>query len=498
MKPIKLIAAAAILALGGMGAFAFLSNSQSRPELDHLQICLNSAGRAGGRIFHIDPLRGRDDGNGSAERPWRSIQHVFDQGLVGDRMQRPSLLEKIRARVTGNWHDFAMHDNPTSVVHGGDTIALASGSYGRLEMAGLSNDLQITIAAAPDAVVKFDSIAISGSRAFTFKDLMVEPKHAGQGSFLVTTRPAPDSRRSQDILFENVSIKGAGNIATTDPKVWSRSAAGGALLFGECLGLRNSSIRNVRFGAVIYRSSRVFVQNNEISDFSVDGIDFSGSDLTIKDNVIHSNWPTGDNLHSDCMQGQSGDDHPPYQHVRIIGNVCLSSAAKSREGEIQGINIFDGRWSDVEVKCNLVRPSLYHAVTLYGVDNGLIERNIVFGWNNHIVPWIAAMPAKNGRPPSNTIIQGNSSTGYINAVHGSVRDTRQLMEELRLNPADKHFRSLVARAIPGVRLTGNGWMHPGPDMSEDSRFLQPGSNAPASAVSVANAKAELRKFCPNL
>lgn len=343
MKPIKLIAAAAILALGGMGAFAFLSNSQSRQELDHPKICLHSAGQAGGRVFHIDPLRGRDDGNGSAERPWRSIQHVFDQGLVGDRMQRPSLLEKIRARVTGNWHDFALHDNPTSVVHGGDTIALASGSYGRLEMAGLSNDLQITIAAAPGAVVKFDSIAISGSRAFTFKDLMVEPEHAGQGSFLVTTRPAPDSRRSQDILFENVSIKGAGNIATTDPKVWSKSAAGGALLFGECLGLRNSSIRNVRFGAVIYRSSRVFVQNNEISDFSVDGIDFSGSDLTIKDNVIHSNWPTGDNLHSDCMQGQSGDDHPPYQHVRIIGNVCLSSAAKSREGEIQGINIFDGR-----------------------------------------------------------------------------------------------------------------------------------------------------------
>lgn len=145
-----------------------------------------------------------------------------------------------------------------------------------------------------------------------------------------------------------------------------------------------------------------------------------------------------------------------------------------------------------------MRPSLYHAITLYGVDNGLIERNIVFGWNNHIVPRIAAMPAKNGRPPSNNVIQGNSSTGYINAVHGSVRDTRQLMEELRLNPADKHFRSLVARAIPGVRLTGNGWMRPGPDMSQDPRFLQPGSNAPASAVSVADAKAELRKFCPNL
>ena len=41
--------------------------------------------QAHAREFYVDPVTGSAAGDGSASRPWRTIQEVFDAGLVESR-----------------------------------------------------------------------------------------------------------------------------------------------------------------------------------------------------------------------------------------------------------------------------------------------------------------------------------------------------------------------------------------------------------------------------
>ena len=73
--------------------------------------------------FYIDPVNGSDAGDGSATNPWRSLQALFDDGLI----------------ETQDWPDYPYQDgmqlvtvNAGAPVRAGDTIWLRSGYYGDL------------------------------------------------------------------------------------------------------------------------------------------------------------------------------------------------------------------------------------------------------------------------------------------------------------------------------------------------------------------------------
>ncbi|NJO91661.1 MAG: hypothetical protein HC831_23880 [Chloroflexia bacterium] len=37
-----------------------------------------------GKTFYIDPVNGSADGDGSDQKPWRTLQEVIENGLIGD------------------------------------------------------------------------------------------------------------------------------------------------------------------------------------------------------------------------------------------------------------------------------------------------------------------------------------------------------------------------------------------------------------------------------
>ena len=49
-----------------------------------ISLCLFSSS-ASAADFYVDPVKGSPAGDGSAELPWRTIQEVFDSGLVESR-----------------------------------------------------------------------------------------------------------------------------------------------------------------------------------------------------------------------------------------------------------------------------------------------------------------------------------------------------------------------------------------------------------------------------
>jgi len=44
-----------------------------------------AAGGVRGAVFYVDPQKGNVSNDGSAERPWRTIQEVFEQNLIQTR-----------------------------------------------------------------------------------------------------------------------------------------------------------------------------------------------------------------------------------------------------------------------------------------------------------------------------------------------------------------------------------------------------------------------------
>lgn len=495
------LVAAGALALGGYAVHASQKPGFGDNPPDTCHASGHSGASAKGRVFHIDPTRGSADGDGSAARPWRSLDQIAAQGLIGDETRAPRLVDRALARVRGGRTEPPMHTNDAAVVRGGDTILLASGNYGPLRLSGLANRAPITIAAAPGATAHFDNIAVHDLVNFTFSNIVVAPQQRPQADYLVTSRPAPDVRPSYNLRFTGLAIDGAGSIARTAPADWAKTSANGVMLFGECIDLQDSTVADSHIAVVVYRSHRIRVEGNEIRDFSVDGIDFSGNDIAIRNNVIRDHWPTGDGLHPDCMQGQSAPDLPTFGPVEITGNICLSDTSARHSRYWQGINIFDGRWNDVRISCNFVRPTVAHAIALYGVDNARITRNIVAGWPGPILPWIVAMPSKEGRHPTANVITGNSAPAYLNAIHGGAQPPQTLVEAMRVYKDDHVIRAALADPVRGVALYDNAWTAPGPDMSGDKRFRRGSQTAaegtaPEGVVSVQQARAMLAQVCP--
>ncbi|OYZ09998.1 MAG: hypothetical protein B7Y36_11495 [Novosphingobium sp. 28-62-57] len=490
------LAVTGFAALGGYAVYASQRPGYGDNPSKTCMALAAPAAAAAGRVFHVDPVRGSLDGDGSAARPWRSLDGIVAAGLVGDETRAPRLVDRAIAKFRRVTINPPMHANGEAIVHSGDTILLASGDYGSLQLSGLANRAPITIAAAPGASPRFQSIAVHDLVNFVFRDLVVTPDRRPETGYLVTTRPRPDVKVSHNVRFTGLAIDGAGSIAQTDPALWAKTSANGVLLFGECIDLEKSTVRDTHIAVVAYRSRKIRVENNEIRDFSVDGIEFSGNDIVIKNNVIRDHWPTGDTLHPDCMQGQSGPDLPTFGPVEISGNICLSDTTAVRHSRyLQGISIFDGRWDDVRVSCNFVRPSVAHAIALYGVDNARISENAVMGWPGPVLPWIVAMPAKNGRHPTGNVITQNSAQAYLNAIHGGAQPPQKLIEAIGVYRDDAVIRAALTEPVRGVALYENAWLPPGPDMSGDSRFRKGSGPAPAAPLSVEQAKAILTRTC---
>jgi len=73
--------------------------------------------------YYVDPERGDPANDGSGEKPWRSLQEVFDTGLV-ESQAWDSLPHKHGSRL--------VRRNSGAPVKAGDTIWLRSGDYGDL------------------------------------------------------------------------------------------------------------------------------------------------------------------------------------------------------------------------------------------------------------------------------------------------------------------------------------------------------------------------------
>ena len=94
------------------------------------------------RDYHLDPVRGSADGDGSPQNPWRTLDEVVRAGLIQSQHWQ-SLPHSPDSQLTPT--------NPGAPIGPGDTLLLHDGDHGRVLIQGAYNSQPITITAAPGA-----------------------------------------------------------------------------------------------------------------------------------------------------------------------------------------------------------------------------------------------------------------------------------------------------------------------------------------------------------
>lgn len=446
------------VSLAAIAAFA------TRPDFhrldDYPDIACTPYEPANGRVFHIDPHKGSDAGDGSAERPWKSFSSLQRSGLIGDAERRLTRLNRLVSAVLHVPPRAELQPLSDSRVRGGDTVVLAGGDYGEVDLSGIVNTAFITVEAAPGADVRFSSLDLAGASHFAVRGITISASRPATGNHYLVTTYDPAGPRSDNIVFDRIDVSAQ---VRQEADAFSADLPDGVRLAGDCLALRNSEVHHVASGVNVMRSRHTQVTGSTIRDFTVDGVQFSGRHLLIRDNAIYNQYAAPGPLHPDCMQGQ-----PPYPEdygpVAITHNRCIRALAGRVEGRHpdrfgwQGINIFNGRWQGVTIACNLVIAGAQHGIALYGADTSLIERNIVRGGKPAMPSWIAALPSADGRQPVGMTIRHNRSTGFLNAVSGDLAQRRLLIASLRVNPKDRVLNASLLEPITGVSLDANTWL----------------------------------------
>lgn len=315
--------------------------------------------------FYCDPEKGKADGNGSAERPWRTIQEVLESGLVqlSDAQGKSS--------------------TPHGPVKAGDTVLLRSGWHGVLRITKGYNERPITIAAEAGASPQLGWIEIGEGSNWILRGLIVSPS--------LSPAPLPRQPRqlvilgegggdqSTSLVVEDCFIYSVLDTSTWTGRDWVEKPASGIFLGRHGRGhvARNNYVLNVRFGIQLC-APECIAEGNVVANFSADGMRVTRDGQVAQYNIIKNNFVSardGDDNHDDGIQAFLFNvGTGTVRDVTLRGNIIMS---REKEGlpfpnGLQGIGCFDGPLVNFLVERNVVWVNHSHGIALYDAQGCII------------------------------------------------------------------------------------------------------------------------------
>jgi hypothetical protein len=339
--------------------------------------------------FYCDPINGSPQGDGSAERPWRTVEDVLQTRLIQicDHNGKPA--------------------NPTAPIRAGDTVLLRSGWHGVIRIASGFNDHPITLAADRGHTPQVGWIEIGEGRRWRVRGLTVSPSLA----------PSPLARvphdlvmlgeqggeESADLVVEDCFIYSVLDTSTWTGKDWVEKPASGIWLgrHGRAHVARNNYILNTRFGINLCAAD-CRAEGNVVANFSADGIRVTRDGQVVQYNVIKNNFVSardGDDNHDDGIQAFLFNvGTGTVRDVVLRGNIVI---ARETDGlpflnALQGIGCFDGPLVHFLVESNVVCVDHYHGITLGDAQGCTLQDNACFSrWPGRARPWVMLGQKKN-------------------------------------------------------------------------------------------------------
>ena len=315
-----------------------------------------------GAVFYVDPEKGDMDNDGSVERPWRTVEQVFEQNLIQTRDTAGRL------------------KNPQAPVKAGDTILLRSGYHGEIYCRGAHNDDFITIAAEEGRKPRVRRVFFSAAKKWVIRGLTVSPGFAPEYKrdrlIYVVNWGGP----SADFVIENNTLYSSVDASSWSAKQWDSLVCYGISVIGDRIRIRNNTLRYVDHGIII-SGDRFTVERNSIEHIAGDGIVCSADNTSLLYNKMKYFYRVNAN-HDDGIQFHRGRDKTtPILNAVVRGNSVIAwdnAVNNPLIGHPQGICNFDIPAVNWRVENNIVLVRHHHGITIGGCQNGVIINNLAY------------------------------------------------------------------------------------------------------------------------
>jgi hypothetical protein len=345
-----------------------------------------------GTVFYVDPEKGAMDNDGSADRPWKTVEQVFEQNLIQTR------------DAAGNLK------NPQAPVKAGDTILLRSGYHGQIYCRGAYNDDFITIAAEQGYKPMVRRVFFSAAKKWVIRGLTVSPGFAPEYKRDRLIYVVDWGGPSADFVIENNTLYSSMDAPSWSAKEWDSLVCYGISVIGERIKIRNNTLRYVNHGITI-SGDNITVERNSIEHIAGDGIVCSADNTSLLYNRMKYFYKVNDN-HDDGIQFHRGRDKTtPILNAVVRGNLVIAwdnAVSNPLIGSPQGICNFDIPAINWRIENNLVLVQHHHGITIGGCQNGVIVNNLAYNpYGGRFLAGIMLGTTHGKTISENTIIRNN-------------------------------------------------------------------------------------------
>jgi len=208
---------------------------------------------------------------------------------------------------------------------GGDSILLAAGDYGSVNLGSKNGSFQyqsaVTIASeSPDAPATFSGMTANGVANLIFDGINFDYTYA-QGD-IRSTRPFAVNN-SDNVTIRNSTFDGdvAQGLSAVDDGYGI--AIGLSVRGSGNVSVENSEFFNWHRGLLVYESRDITIAQNEVYDIRSDGMDFAAvQGVTIEGNYIHDLVASyGSSDHRDMIQFWTAGTSTPNTDIVIRDNI---------------------------------------------------------------------------------------------------------------------------------------------------------------------------------
>lgn len=419
--------------------------------------------------FYVDPQHGDPANAGSAEKPWRSLQEIVDQGLVESRTWE-SLPYKPESKLVPK--------NAGAPVQAGDTLWLRTGDYGDLDIRNFYNTNFITIAAAEGQTPRFRSIRLRSSSHWVLKGLHVSPEF-GTGDkprTLIALEAHGWQGPIHDVTVEQCVLRSATDTSTWSAAQWNELSCNGIQADGTRMIVRGNRLKNVNFGISV-NASHSLVERNTIENFAGDGLRGLGDHCVFQYNLVKNCYDVNAN-HDDGFQswtqGPEGVGKGEVVGIVLRGNTIINyeDPQQPHRGTLQGIGCFDGMFVDWIIENNLVIVDHYHGITLGGARGCRIVNNTVIDPSpgRPGPAWIRIGRHKNGTASSGCTLRNNlAASVHVQDGEDMTSDHNLVVEDVDVVFEDAAGRDLRLRAGSPAVDAGVDTLAPKTDITGTTR-----------------------------
>ena len=306
-------------------------------------------------------------------------------------------------------------------AQGGDTIELAGGDYGALNLSASSgfdvtySSPVVIVSADPSAPASFSSMVLNGVANLTFDNVEFDYTFsAGDPSHVSPFSIA----NSADITIRNSVFE--GDVATGVSAIVDGYGNGNGLTVQGSTGITidNNEFTTWTRGLVVLESQDITVTANNIHSIRSDGMDFvEVQSVLIEGNYLHDfeHAPlSGD--HSDMIQFWTTGTDAPSTDITIRGNILdigLGNWTQSifirNELVDQGLAGPEMFYQNILIEENVILNGHIHGITV-GETDGLTIRN------NTVLPVDSSNPQFSSVPAINLAEASTNVTVELNAV----------------------------------------------------------------------------------